>query len=47
VHAANPPGMFDQAAVDALLQWRYKPVLRDANPAEQRVRIRIRFTVPR
>ena len=47
VHAANPPGVFDQAAVGALLQWRYKPVLRDAKPAEQRVRIRIRFTVPR
>jgi TonB family protein len=47
VHAANPPGVFDQAAVGALLQWRYKPVLRDAQAAEQRVRIRIRFTVPR
>jgi len=47
VHAANPPGVFDQAAVGALLQWRYNPVLRDAKPAEQRVRIRIRFTVPR
>jgi TonB family protein len=43
VHAASPPGVFDQAAVGALLQWRYKPVLR----AEQRVRIRIRFTAPR
>jgi outer membrane biosynthesis protein TonB len=39
--------VFDQAAVGALSQWRYKPVLRDAKPAEQRVRIRIRFTVPR
>ncbi len=47
VHAANPPGVFDQAAIGALLQWRYKPVLRDAKPAEQRARIRIRFTVPR
>jgi TonB family protein len=47
VHAANPPDVFDQAAVGALSQWRYKPVLRDAKPAEQRVRIRIRFTVPR
>jgi TonB family protein len=46
VHAANPPGVFEQAAVGALLQWRYKPVLRDAKPAEQRVRIRIRFTLP-
>jgi TonB family protein len=47
VHAATPPGVFDQAAVGALLQWRYKPVLRDAKAAEQRARIRIRFTVQR
>jgi TonB family protein len=45
VHAANPPGIFDQAAVGALLQWRYKPVVRDAKAAEQRARIRIRFAV--
>ena len=47
VHAANPPDVLDQAAVGALLQWRYKPALRDAKPAEQRVRMRIRFSVPR
>lgn len=47
VHSASPPGVFDQAAVGAVLQWRYKPVLRDAKAAEQRARIRIRFTVPR
>jgi TonB family protein len=47
VHAANPPGVFDQAAVGALLQWHYQPVVRDAKVAEQRARIRIRFTVQR
>jgi TonB family protein len=45
VHAANPPGVFDSAAVKALSQWRYKPVLKDARPAAQRARIRIRFTL--
>jgi TonB family protein len=45
VHAANPPGVFDSAAVSALAQWRYKPVLKDARPAAQRSRIRIRFTL--
>ena len=45
VHAANPPGVFDSAAVNALSQWRYKPVLKDAKPAPQRSRIRIRFTL--
>jgi TonB family protein len=45
VHAANPPGVFDSAAIHALSQWRYKPVLKDAKPAAQRSRIRIRFTL--
>jgi TonB family protein len=45
VHAANPPGVFDSAAINALSQWRYKPVLKDARPAAQRARIRIRFTL--
>jgi TonB family protein len=45
VHAANPPGVFDSAAINALSQWRYKPVLKDAKPAAQRSRIRIRFTL--
>jgi outer membrane biosynthesis protein TonB len=47
VHAANPPGVFDRAAVSALLQWRYRPVMRDAQPAAQRARIRMRFTLSR
>ena len=45
VHAANPPGVFDFAAINALSQWRYRPVLKDAKPAAQRSRIRIRFTL--
>ncbi len=45
VHAASTPGVFDDAAIAALSQWRYKPVLRDAKPAAQRARIRIRFVL--
>ena len=45
VHAASAPGVFDAAAISALLQWRYKPVLRDAKPVAQRARIRIRFAL--
>jgi len=45
VHAANPPGIFESAAINALSQWRYRPVLKDARPAAQRSRIRIRFTL--
>ena len=47
VHAANPPRVFDAAAASALSQWRYQPVLKDAKPAAQRARIRIRFTLAR
>jgi TonB family protein len=47
VHAANPRGVFDQAAIKALLQWRYKPVLVDAKPVPRRARIRIRFALAR
>ena len=45
VHAASAPGVFDDAAIGALSQWRYKPVLREAKPVAQRARIRIRFSL--
>jgi TonB family protein len=45
VHADNPSGVFDRAAISALSQWRYKPVLHDSTPTAQRARIRIRFTL--
>jgi protein TonB len=45
VHAAHPAGVFDAAAIGALSQWRYQPLLRDSKPVAQRVRIRIRFTL--
>jgi TonB family protein len=45
VHATDPRGVFEGAAIDALSQWRYKPVLRDSKPVRQRARIRIRFTL--
>jgi len=45
VHAANPAGVFETAAVDALSKWRFKPVLKEARPAAQRARIRVRFTL--
>jgi TonB family protein len=45
VHAASAPGVFEEAAISALSQWRYKPMLRDAEPKAQRARIRIRFAL--
>ena len=38
------PGYSRTAAIGALSQWRYKPVMRDSKAVPQRARIRIRFT---
>jgi TonB family protein len=45
VHAADPAGTFEQAATDALSQWRFAPVLRNGEAAEQRARVRMRFAI--
>ena len=41
---SSPRKVFDGAAIDAVAQWRYKPVERDGQPVEQRAAVRIRFT---
>jgi len=46
IHAASKPGVFDKAAISALSQWRYQPVVRDGKSVAQRARIRIRFALP-
>jgi TonB family protein len=45
VRTASTPGVFEDAAVKAVSQWRYQPILRDARPVAVRTQIRIRFTV--
>jgi TonB family protein len=40
---SNPRRTFDNAAMAAVGQWRYKPVVRDGKPVEQRAAVRIRF----
>jgi protein TonB len=45
VHAASAPGVFDSAAIRALSQWRYRPVMRDSKAVPQRARLRIRFAL--
>jgi TonB family protein len=47
VDGAKPSGVFEAAATTALLQWRYKPLVRDAKAVATRARIRIRFTLGR
>jgi TonB family protein len=39
-----PRGMFDSSAVRAVGQWRYKPVMLNGKPVDQRAAVRIRFS---
>jgi protein TonB len=45
VRATSIPGVFEDAAVKAVNQWRYRPNLRDARPVPVRTQIRLRFTL--
>ena len=47
VVSSQPPGTFDAAAISAVSQWRYKPVVRDSVPVAQRARLRVRFVLRR
>jgi TonB family protein len=47
VQAAEPAGVFEKAATDCLLRWRFEPVLRDGKVVEQRARLRVRFSIDR
>jgi TonB family protein len=47
VDTAKPPGVFEAAATAALLQWRFKPLVRDDKAVATRARIRIRFALGR
>jgi TonB family protein len=40
---SQPAEVFDQAAMDAVRQWRYEPVVRNGKAVAQRTRVRIRF----
>jgi protein TonB len=42
---AQPVGIFEQAALDAVRHWRYQPVVSGGAPVTQRARIRVRFAV--
>ena len=47
VVGAQPVGIFEQAALDAVRRWRYQPVVRDGHTVSQRARVRLRFAVQR
>ncbi|MGO9931366.1 MAG: TonB family protein [Steroidobacteraceae bacterium] len=43
VHAVSIPGVFEDAALKSVAQWRFQPFLRDAKPVPVRTEVRIRF----
>jgi periplasmic protein TonB len=45
VVAAEPRGVFDAAASEAVAGWRYKPRLVNGQPVAQRSRVTLRFDV--
>lgn len=45
VVGAQPAGVFEQAALDAIRHWRYQPVQRAGTAVSQRARVRVRFAV--
>jgi TonB family protein len=44
---AQPVGIFEQAALDAVGHWHYQPVMRGGQAVSQRARVRLRFAMQR
>ncbi len=42
---SEPAGVFDAAASSSLARWRFRPVLVDGRPVDQRARVRMQFDV--
>jgi protein TonB len=42
---AQPVGVFEQAALEAVRRWHYQPVVQGGAPVMQRARLRVRFAV--
>jgi TonB family protein len=45
VYRAEPAETFDEAAIKAVSQWHYQPIVRDGRAVEQRARLRLRFAL--
>jgi TonB family protein len=44
---ASPPGVFDQAAMNAVRHWRYVPMVVNGSAIDVPVRTRVRFELPK
>lgn len=43
VHDAEPPGVFDRSALEALRRWRFEPIVRGGQAVEQRATVRLQY----
>ena len=46
VMESNPPRIFDQAAINAVKRWKFRPKIVDGQPQSQRAKQRLEFTLP-
>jgi len=47
LHIVSGPGPLQQAALDAVSTWRYRPYLLNGQPVEVRTQINVIFTLAR
>jgi TonB family protein len=45
VVGADPAGVFETPATEAVRKWKYQPIMRDGKPINQRARVRVRFAL--
>ncbi len=45
VYAAEPEGVFDEAAMEAVLQWEFEPVIENGTAVSKRVAVRMSFNL--
>jgi protein TonB len=45
VEQANPPGVFDAAAIQAVNQWRFKPGILDREPVATWITVPLKFQI--
>ena len=46
ITSARPARVFDDAAMRAVAQWKFRPVMKQGQPAEQRARVLLKFELP-